>query len=96
VREEELREARQRPCPVHVRYEEAARCQHAVIWGLSTGIIRDVVRTYRQERRDCSTHGSPNLKAADIILAVAPSIARERAREMVDAMLAWKIAQHGA
>ena len=95
-REDELREARQRPCPVRVRYEEAARCQHAVIWGLSTGIIRDVVRTYRRERRDCSTHGMPNWKAADVILAAAPSIGRERAREMVDAMLAWTIARHGA
>jgi len=39
------------------RYELAAKAQHAVIWGLSTGIIRDVVRTYRRERRACSTHG---------------------------------------
>jgi hypothetical protein len=34
--------------------------------------------------------------AAEIILAVAPSISRERAREMVDAMLAWTIARYGA
>ena len=95
-REEELRKLRQHPCPIHVAYEEAARRQHAVIWGLSTGIIRDVVQTYRRERRDCSTHGHPNMVAASVILAVAPSIDRERAREMVDAMLAWTIARHGA
>jgi hypothetical protein len=45
---------------------------------------------------DCSTHGHPNMVAAEIILAVAPSISRERAREMVDAMLAWTIARYGA
>jgi hypothetical protein len=54
------RQAKERPWPVRVRYEEAARAQHAIIWGLSTGIIRDVVRTYRRERGDCSTHGHPN------------------------------------
>jgi hypothetical protein len=42
-------EVRKWPCPVAVRYE-VARAQHAVIWGLSTGIIRDVVRTYRREQ----------------------------------------------
>ena len=68
-------EARARPCPVRLRYEEAARAQHAVIWGLSTGIIREVVRTYRRERGDCSTHGHPNWVASDVILAAAPSIA---------------------
>jgi hypothetical protein len=35
-----LQEARARPCPERVRYDEAALAQHAVIWGLSTGIIR--------------------------------------------------------
>jgi hypothetical protein len=83
------------PCPMTVRYEEAARAQHAVIWGLSTGIIRDVVRVYRRERSDCSTHGMPSWVASDVILAAAPSIGRERAREMVDQMLAWVIARHG-
>jgi hypothetical protein len=91
---EERRVARQWPCPVRARYEEAAASQHAIIWGLSTGIIRDVVRTYRQERRDCSTHGHPNWVASDVILAAAPSIDRDRARKMVDAMLAWVIARH--
>jgi hypothetical protein len=93
-REEELRQLRQRPCPVRIAYEEAARRQHAVIWGLSTGVIGEVVRTYRRERRNCSTHGHPNWIASDAILAVAPSISRERAREMVDAMLAWTISRY--
>lgn len=88
-------ERRTWPCPVAAKYDEAAKAQHAVIWGLSTGIIRDVVRTYRRERRQCSSHGHPNWKAADVILAAAPSIGRDRAREMVDAMLAWTIARHG-
>jgi hypothetical protein len=74
---------------VRLQYEEAAKTQHAVIWGLSTGIIREVVRTYRKERRDCSTHGHPNWVAA------APAIDRDRAREMVDQMLIWVIARHG-
>ena len=76
-------------------YEEAAKAQHAVIWGLSTGIMREVVRTYRRERRDCSTHGHPNMMAAGVIMAAAPAISRERAREMVDQMLAWVIDRHG-
>jgi hypothetical protein len=69
---EERRQAKARPCPVAVRYEEAVRAQHAVIWGLSTGIIRDVVRTYRRERRACSSHGHPNMVAAKAILDAAP------------------------
>lgn len=92
----ERRSAQERPCPVAARYEEAASAQHAIVWGLSTGILREVVRTYRRERRDCSTHGHPNMVAANVILAAAPSIGLERAREMVDAMLAWTIARHGA
>jgi hypothetical protein len=88
-------EARARACPVAVRYEEAARAQHAVIWGLSTGIIREVVRVYRRERSDCSTHGYPNMVAARAIVAAAPAIDIDRAREMVDQMLAWVIARHG-
>jgi hypothetical protein len=89
-------EARARPCPMRTQYEEAARAQHAVIWGLSTGIIRDVVRTYRRERGDCSTHGMPNWIASNVVLAAAPSIDRDRAREMVDQMLAWVIERHGS
>jgi len=92
---EEKRQRQKRPCPVSVRYEEAARAQHAVLWGLSTGLLREVVRTYRRERRECSTHGHPNKMAAEVILAAAPAIDRDRAREMVDAMLAWTIARHG-
>jgi hypothetical protein len=87
-------EAKARPCPVRVRYEEAARAQHAVIWGLSTGIIREVVRVYRRERRDCPAHGSANWAASDVIRAAAPSVDRDRAREMVDQMLRWVIARH--
>jgi hypothetical protein len=92
--DEELREARRWPCPVRVRYEEAALAQYAVVWGLSTSIIRDVVRVYRRERSDCSTHGLPRSIAAEVILAKAPAIDTDKAREMVDAMLAWVIARH--
>lgn len=96
LHEEELRRMRLRACPVRERYDQAARHQHAVIWGLSTGIIRDVVRTYRIERRDCSTHGAPNWQAAQVVMRHAPTIPVERAREMVDSMLAWVIERHGA
>jgi hypothetical protein len=89
-------EARARPCPVRIQYDEAARAQHAVIWGLSTGVVREVVRTYRRERADCSTHGYPNMVAARVIVAAAPAIDIDRAREMVDQMLAWVIARHGS
>jgi hypothetical protein len=89
-------EAKARPCPVAARYEEAARAQHAVIWGRSTGIMREVVRAYRQERRECSTHGYPNMVAARVIVAAAPAIGIDRAREMVDQMLAWTISRHGS
>jgi hypothetical protein len=88
--------AKSRPCPVAIKYEEAALAQYAVIWGLSTGLMREVVRTYRRERRDCSTHGMPRAVAAEVITAAAPAIDVEKARKMVDAMLAWVIARHGA
>jgi hypothetical protein len=88
-------EARKRPCPVRARYEEAARAQHALIWGMSTGIIRDVVRVYRRERADCSTHGYPNTVAARVIIAAVPATDLDRAREMVDQILVWVIARHG-
>jgi hypothetical protein len=51
---------------------------------------------YRRERADCSTHGYPNMVAARVIVAAAPAIDIDRAREMVDQMLAWVIARHGA
>ena len=89
-------EAKSRPCPVAIKYEEAALAQYAVIWGLSTGLMREVVRTYRRERRDCSTHGMPRAVAAEVITAAAPAIDVEKARKMVDAMLAWVISRHGA
>jgi hypothetical protein len=44
-----------------VQYDLAAKRQHAVIWDLSTGIIRDVVWVYRIYRRDCSSHGITQL-----------------------------------
>lgn len=94
--DEELRQASKWPCSVRTRYEEAALAQYAVIWGLSTGIIRDVVRVYRRERSDCSTHGLPRSIAAEVILAKAPAIGTEKAREMVDAMLTWAISRHAA
>ena len=53
------------------------------------------MQTYRQERADCSTHGYPNMVAARVIVAAAPAIDIDRAREMVDQMLAWVIARHG-
>jgi hypothetical protein len=89
-------EAKSRPCPVAIKYEEAALAQYAVIWGLSTGLMREVVRTYRRERRDCSTPGMPRAVSAEVITAAAPAIDVEKARKMVDAMLAWVIAGHGA
>jgi hypothetical protein len=69
--------------------------QYAVIWGLSTGLLREVVRVYRRERSNCSTHGLPRAVAAQVILAATPVTDVERAREMVDAMLTWAIARHG-
>lgn len=90
----EQQEARQWPCPVRLQYEKAARAQHAIIWGMSTGIMREVVRTYRRERADCTTHGLPNWIASDVILAAAPAIGRDRAREMVDSMLLWTIERY--
>ena len=38
----------------------------------------------------------PNIVAARVIVAAAPAIDIDRAREMVDQMLAWVIARHGA
>jgi len=43
---------------------------------------------------ECSSHGHPNWIASNVIMAAAPTTSRERAREMVDAMLAWTIARH--
>jgi hypothetical protein len=86
--------AKKGPCPVTVKYAEAAFFQYAVIWGLSTGVLREVVRVYRRQRSKCSTHGLPRAVAAHVIVAAAPAIEVERAREMVDAMLTWAIARH--
>jgi hypothetical protein len=66
-------EAKSRPRPVAIKYEEAALAQYAVIWGLSTGLMREVVRTYRRERRDCSTHGMPRAFAGAAPLGEAPA-----------------------
>lgn len=90
------REERARhPCPIRVRYEEAARNQHAVIWGLSTGVLPRVVERYRAERMECSTHGHPSWQAARVILEIAPTLEHAHAREMVNAMLAWTIERDG-
>lgn len=53
-----------------------------------------MARIYCRERADCSTHGLPRSIAAEVILARAPAIGTDKAREMVDAMLAWVIARH--
>jgi hypothetical protein len=45
------------------------------------------VWAYRHARSDCSTHGLPSI-AVDVILARAPESGTDKAREMVDAMLA--------
>jgi hypothetical protein len=38
--------ARREPCRVRIAYEKAALGQYAVLWGLSTGVIRDMVQAY--------------------------------------------------
>jgi hypothetical protein len=91
---------RKRPCPVRVQYEKAALGQHAVIWGLATGIIRDVVLAYRRARLDCPAHGPANFAAAKVIIARCPWMdhngweGHERARDMAEHMLAYIEARH--
>jgi len=87
---------RREPCRSRAQYKRAAAAQYAVIWGLSTGTILDVVSTYRLYRRDCSSHGMPNWEAAEVIIRRTPTIDREKARQMVDYMLEWTIRHHGA
>ena len=89
-------ERRREPFRSRAQYERAAAAQHAVIWGLSTGAIFDVVWTYRLYRRDCSSHGMPNWEAAEVIIRRAPMIDCEKARQMVDYMLEWTTRHHGA
>jgi hypothetical protein len=43
-------EAKRRPCPVAIRYEQAALAQYAVICGLSTGLTRLVAVPDRRNR----------------------------------------------
>jgi hypothetical protein len=92
--EQELAEMRRRPCPIAIRYAEAALRQHGVVWGLSTGRIRPIVQAYRRARMDCSTHESPNWDATQTMVALGPGIDFERGRLMVDAMLLYIEARH--
>ncbi len=92
--EQELAEMRRHPCPIAIRYAEAALRQHGVVWGLSTGHIRPIVQAYRQERMDCSTHEMPNSKATEVLVGFGPSIDFDRGRLMVDAMLLYIEARH--
>lgn len=78
-------------------YELAAKIQHAIIWGLSTGLIRPVVQAYRERRRDHGwTHQPANSAAADVIVAACPAIEHDDAREMVDHMLRHVEERHRA
>lgn len=88
-------EAERWTCPIVERYERAAATQHAVIWGLSTGIIEEVVRVYRRERAESQSQGSANWAATKVILAFAPAIEKDRARELVTGMLEWIIKRQG-
>ncbi len=88
--EQDLAEMRRHPCPVTIRYAEAALRQHGVIWGLSTGHIRPIVQAYRRARMDCSTHESPNWDATKTMVGID----FERGRLMVDAMLLYIEARH--
>ena len=92
--EEELRTMRLHPCPIAVRYAEAALRQHGVVWGLSTGHIRPIVQAYRRERMGCSTHESPNWEATEVLAGLYPSLDFDRGRKMVDAMLIYIEARH--
>jgi hypothetical protein len=98
--EVERAELRKRPCPVRVAYEKASLGQHAVIWSLSTGIIRDVVQAYRRARLDCTAHGTANFAAAKVIVARCPWMdhngweGHERARDMAEHMLVYIEARH--
>ena len=82
------------PCPIAIRYAEAALRQHAVVWGLSTGHIRPIVQAYRRARLDCSTHEMPNARATEMLGGFGPSIDFDRGRQMVDAMLVYIEARH--
>jgi hypothetical protein len=78
---------------VDKKYREAALSQYAIIWGLSTGIIKDVVRAYRRSRYECSSHGVANMEAALVIVARCPHLDHsdwdgiERARDLAEYML---------
>ena len=92
--QQEMAERRRHPCPVAIRYREAALRQHGIIWGLSTGYIKPIVQAYRLTRLDCSTHETPNWKATEVLLSLAPAIGFDRGRLMVDAMLVYIEARH--
>ncbi|MEI6203903.1 MAG: hypothetical protein WCP68_18300, partial [Enhydrobacter sp.] len=92
--EQDLAEMRRHPCPVTIRYTEAALRQHGVIWALSTSHVRPIVQTYRRARMDCSTHEMPNWEATKALVSLAPAIDFERGRKMVDAILIYIEARH--
>jgi hypothetical protein len=93
-RERDLAELRRRRCRIATAYERAALGQHAVLWGLSTGVTADVVAAYREARRGCSAHGPANWEAVEAIgrrfshLTATPA-GFDRAREMIDFMLVY-------
>lgn len=93
---------RLRPCPVAAGYRRAALGLHAVCWGLSTGIIKDVVRAYRRARSECSSHGMANYAAARVIIARCPHMdhdgldGHDRARDLAEHMLVYYEARHRA
>jgi len=97
-REREAARNRLRPCPIALKYEAAALGLHAVVWGLSTGIIRDVVQAYRRARYDCSSHGVANFAAALVIVErcrwLDTDAGRDRARNMAEHMLVYIEKRH--
>jgi hypothetical protein len=89
-----LLELRRQPCRIATAYERAALGQHAVLWGLSTGVIADVVAAYREAWRGCSAHGPANWEAVEAIDRRFPHLTAtpagfDRAREMIDFMLVY-------
>ena len=69
-------------------YNVAAKVQHAIIWGLSTGLIRPVVMAYREKRREEGWTNAPaNSAAAAVIVATCPAIKHNDARDLAEHML---------
>jgi hypothetical protein len=88
--------------PLDARYRKAALAHHAIVWGLSSGVLRDVVRAYRRSRYECSSHGVANFAAALTIVARCPHLDHsdwggiERARTLAEYMLIYVEARHRA